>query len=497
MITLSTAALLAFLLSLSLTPIVRSLALRTGVVDAAGFVHRKIHATDVPRLGGVALVISFCVPITGLLFVDSSVGRLLAEQREFLICLLGGSLIIALLGLYDDLRGADAKLKLLVQVATATAVYLGGFRIEFINFPLLGDSLGVLSFPITLLWIVGITNALNLIDGLDGLAAGMAFFGVVPMIILALADSNLLLGLITLTLVGSLLGFLVYNFHPAKIFMGDTGSMFLGFVLALVTVQTSHKSSVAASLLAPVLALGVPILDTSIAVARRAWRGRPLFSADRNHLHHRLLTAGLGHRNAVLALYAVAAGFATASVAITFHRNVSYALVLVCAAILCGVLMRTVGYLTLTDGVGGTLRVGAERRRQNRQLSLAVDDAITALDQITQVQELANLTGQLLLNEGFSYGCLALSGASTGSLSYVWGDGGSASKRRFVFELRGQDLERKGELVVASTDESEWADDAVNILQAYVTAMVTWLAQHSVEVGSMTDESGLLGNTSK
>jgi UDP-GlcNAc:undecaprenyl-phosphate/decaprenyl-phosphate GlcNAc-1-phosphate transferase len=489
MITLSTAAFLAFLICLLVTPLVRSLALRTGVVDAAGFVHRKIHATDVPRLGGIALVVSFCVPITALLFVDTGVGRLLEEQKEFLVCLLGGSAVIALLGLYDDLRGAGAKLKLLVQTATATAVYLGGFRIEFINFPLLHDGLGLLSFPITLLWIVGITNALNLIDGLDGLAAGMAFFGVLPMTVLALADGNLMLGLITLTLMGSLLGFLVYNFHPAKIFMGDTGSMFLGFVLALVTVQTSHKSSVAASLLAPVLALGVPILDTSIAVARRAWRGRPLFAADRNHLHHRLLTAGLGHRNAVLALYAVAAGFAAASLAITFYRDFGKGLVLVCTVVLGGVLMRKVGYLTLAGGVGGTLRVGAKRRKQNRTLAAAVSAAILEINKAATVQQFADLTGQLLLSQGFTYSCLSLTSSSTGSLTYIWGEGGNASERRFVFELRGQNLERKGELVVASADESEWADDAVNILQEYVTAMIEWLDENSVEVGSITDES--------
>jgi len=489
MITLSTAAFVAFLICLLVTPAVRSLALRTGAVDAAGFVHRKIHATDVPRLGGIALVLSFCVPIAALLFIDTGVGRLLEEQREFLVCLLGGSAVIAILGLYDDLRGAGAKLKLLVQTATATAVYLGGFRIDFADYPMAPEWLGMLAFPITILWIVGITNALNLIDGLDGLAAGMAFFGVLPMSVLALANGNLMLGLITLTLMGSLLGFLVYNFHPAKIFMGDTGSMFLGFVLALVTVQTSHKSSMAASLLAPVLALGVPILDTSIVVARRAWRGRPLFSADRNHLHHRLLTAGLGHRNAVLALYTVAAGFAAASLAITFYRDIGRGLVLFCAAVLGGVLMRKVGYLTLAGGVGSTLRVGAERRKANRTLSVAVDAAIIELKQAATIQQLAERTGRLLQSQGFTYACLSLSAAHTGSVRYVWGEGGNASERRFIFELRGQNLKRKGELVVASTDESEWADDAVNILQDYVTAMVQWLDDNSVEVGSITDES--------
>jgi len=286
----------AFLLSLLcgtiLTPIVRRLAHRYGALDHARS-SRKIHGQPIPRLGGIAIVIAFYTPLVGLLLFQTGVGQLFYAERDHVIGLFAGGLSIAALGLYDDLRGANAWKKFLVQFAVAGLLYYLGFRIDVIANPLGSEiHLGWVSLPFTVFWIVGVINALNLIDGLDGLAGGVALVAITTTFLVSLQRGHPLMMLFTSALAGAIVGFLLYNFNPASIFMGDTGSMFLGFVLSATAIQTNQKSTTAVAVLIPAIALGLPIMDTLLAIARRALRGRPLFQADKEHIHHRLIAAG-------------------------------------------------------------------------------------------------------------------------------------------------------------------------------------------------------------
>jgi UDP-GlcNAc:undecaprenyl-phosphate/decaprenyl-phosphate GlcNAc-1-phosphate transferase len=290
----------AVALGLTLTRVIRNLANRFGAVDLA-LTTRKVHEVPVPRLGGVAIVVTFFVVLCAQLsfsgFASGDLGRV--------VVLFGGGAIIAGLGVIDDLKGADAKLKFVVQFAVAAMAYWGGFRIETIVMPLGPPiQLGLLAVPFTMIWIAGVINALNLIDGLDGLAGGIAVIAVGVTIAIGVVTGHLLVVQVAVALAGAALGFLVFNFNPASIFMGDTGSMFLGFVLALLAIHSNERPASSVALLVPIIALGIPIADTSLAMGRRAARGLPLFRGDRGHIHHRLLDMGLSHRQTVLALYA-------------------------------------------------------------------------------------------------------------------------------------------------------------------------------------------------
>lgn len=328
MLTAVTAFAVAVLTGLVLTPAVRNWAIRRGVLDHVSS-SRKIHGAPVPRIGGLAIVGAYYIPLIGLLFVDNGVARMFRSEPLNVVGLFAGGLAIAGLGIYDDLKGANARQKLGVQVAVALLMYALGYRIDVIANPFGGEiQLGLLGLPFTLLWFTGVVNAMNLIDGLDGLAGGVAFIGIGSTFAVAVLRGDPLLMLFSAALAGAVLGFLFYNFNPASIFMGDSGSMFLGFVLAASAAQTHQKSSAAVALLAPVVALGLPIGDTLLAMSRRALRGRPVFKADREHIHHLLLAKGWTHRRACLTLYAIAALLGAAGVALA-HAASGWAAVLI------------------------------------------------------------------------------------------------------------------------------------------------------------------------
>jgi UDP-GlcNAc:undecaprenyl-phosphate/decaprenyl-phosphate GlcNAc-1-phosphate transferase len=371
--------LVAFLLSLIVAAIgtlgVRKGAIALGWLDQAKS-SRKIHGKPTPRLGGVAIVAGFFAPLVGLMLVDSGVGDLFFYFEDLVWALFAGGLAIAALGLYDDLHGANARVKFVVQFAVAGVLVWAGFRIDVIANPFGQElSLGVFSVPLTLFWIVGIVNAMNLIDGLDGLAGGVAFFAVATNFVLAFVRGDVLLCLAMAALGGALLGFLLFNFNPASIFMGDTGSMFLGFALAVVSLKTSTKSGTTVALLVPIIALGLPIMDTFLAIARRAATGRPLFRADKEHIHHRLMSRlSLSHRGAVLLLYALCCLFALLALALNFANSAQSAMLLVAIGAVVFVLMRKLGYLDLA----GAATVGRTRRR-NTALRSVVKQAVSGM----------------------------------------------------------------------------------------------------------------------
>lgn len=301
---IAAAAVIAVGLALVITPFVRRWAFKCGAVDRPN--HRKVHRRLMPRMGGMAIYISFAATVLLTREITPQVAGLLA----------GGSLIV-LLGILDDTKGLSPRLKLAGQVASAlaVAVFPFGLKVEFLTNPFGGDmiDLGLLAIPVTVLWIISVTNAVNLIDGLDGLASGTSSIAALTLAAVVWIDISVNGAwpgqedavALALILAASVLGFLRYNFYPARIFLGDSGSMFLGFSVAVLAVMGLAKGATFISVIVPVVILGIPILDTFFAIVRRWFGRRPIFSPDKEHLHHRLMDLGLSHRQTVLSIYAV------------------------------------------------------------------------------------------------------------------------------------------------------------------------------------------------
>ncbi len=339
---------LSFLLGILLTRGVRDLARRRGLVDAGG--GRRIHTRPVPRVGGLALVLAFALPLVLLLTVyENDLTRAVRAQRALVAALVGGGAIIVAVGLWDDLKGAPAWLKLLGQVTAALVVWAVGVRIEFISIPFLGPvHFGWFSIVVTVLWFVVVTNALNLIDGMDGLAGGVAILAGGTLLVMSLAAKETPeagpVALLLAGLLGATAAFLVFNINPASVFLGDTGSLFLGFVLALVAAHSSQKSFAVFSLMAAFLALGLPIFDLAMAIVRRTLTGKRLFSPDQLHVHHLLLRRGISQRRSVVLLYGVSAVMGVVALAFVSRSNVLSAVAMVVLAAALYAAVRYLGY---------------------------------------------------------------------------------------------------------------------------------------------------------
>lgn len=315
------ASILATLIAAALTPGVRLFAQSVGALDEPG--ERRVHSRTIPRMGGLAIVVAFAV--TFLLAFQLSLVRVSESTQQMLWGFSAGAVVIALAGVYDDIKGLGAKRKLLAQFIAASLAWLGGARIHpSLNVPGLGLlEIGLaLSFIATIIWVLAFTNAINLIDGLDGLAGGVVFFAALTNMVVAFITDNNLAAALNGALAGAVLGFLFYNFNPAKIFMGDTGSLFLGYALSAGALLTARqKESTLASLLVPIVALGVPLTDTILAMLRRVVARRSIFAADREHLHHKLLDAGITHKRTVLVLYGFSIVLCVISVAVAFGQD--------------------------------------------------------------------------------------------------------------------------------------------------------------------------------
>ena len=300
----------AALISLVSTPVVRSLAFHIGAVDVPRD-GRRMHDHPIPRMGGLAIFFGFLLSV--LLFLP-----LTLQLRTMLL----GSVIIVILGIFDDIYALSARLKFCVQIIAALVAVLGENRIVFLsNLNIFSSEpywdLGWLSYPITVLWIVGITNAVNLIDGLDGLACGVSTISSMTLLVIALIMAEPDVALITAALAGGCIGFLPYNLNPARIFMGDTGSTFLGYILAVVSIQGLFKFYTFISFAAPFLILGLPIFDTCFAVLRRVSHGQSPMAPDRGHIHHRLIDMGFSQKQAVAMLYVISAILGLSAVVLT------------------------------------------------------------------------------------------------------------------------------------------------------------------------------------
>ena len=280
-----------------LTPLVKRLAFRIGAVDAPNY--RKVHARIMPRLGGLAIFGAFLIGLA-----------IYRPESEYLLAVVLGATVIIITGVLDDMYEISAKAKMAGQfVAACIIVFLGGIQIEMINLPFGGIlDFGFLSIPFTILWILAITNAINLIDGLDGLAAGVSTISLITMAVMAAMMGDMFVVVTASILAASAFGFLFHNFHPAKIFMGDTGALFLGYMIAVLSLL-GFKNLTIVSFIIPVIMLGVPISDTFFAIIRRLRNGQKWSDPDKSHLHHRLIDLGFSHRQTVLIIYAIAVLF--------------------------------------------------------------------------------------------------------------------------------------------------------------------------------------------
>ncbi len=293
--------LVSFVMAMLITPLVRRFAYLIGAVDHPNA--RKVHVRTMPRIGGLAIFIAFLIGYA-----------LLLPASRYNDAILIGAVVIVLTGLIDDRFQLSARVKLMGQMIATVVVLNSGMRIEMINLPFDQQLyLGSWSIPVTVLWLIGITNAINLIDGLDGLAAGVSSIALGTIAVLAIIQGNVYLTMMALLLLASTLGFLVHNFYPAKIFMGDTGALFLGYMLAVFSL-IGFKNVTLFSLVVPVLLLGLPISDTIFAIVRRLVQGRPPMSPDKSHMHHQLIDMGFTTRQAVLLMYGMTLFFGIASI---------------------------------------------------------------------------------------------------------------------------------------------------------------------------------------
>ena len=342
----------ALLVALITTPVVKSLAERVGAVDVPKDA-RRMHDHPIPRMGGLAIFLGFL--LSTLVFVPLS-----QSLRGMLL----GSIIIVILGIFDDIYALPALPKLIVQILAALIAVLHGNVIQVISNPnILSDnpywSLGAWSIPVSVIWIVAITNAVNLIDGLDGLAVGVAAISSLTMLVIAMLVSENVVALTMAALAGGCIGFMPYNQNPAKIFMGDTGSTFLGFVLATVSIQGLFKFYTIISFAVPFLMLGLPLFDTCFAIVRRLSRGQNPMSPDRSHVHHRLIDMGFNQKQAVGILYVISAILGLSAVVLTTSGALK-AMVLMCALCLAGLFAYRVSIGHTREHAEAVRETGAE-----------------------------------------------------------------------------------------------------------------------------------------
>lgn len=351
---------LAGVLAYVLTPLIKRFAHKIGAIDVPKD-NRRMHKKPIPRLGGLAIFIGFAGAMLVFFPFDKT-----------MLSILLGAVVIVVLGIFDDVLALGAKFKFMVQViAAAIPVCIGGLKIEFFTNlnPFSQNpyfSMGVLAIPVTIIWIVGITNAVNLIDGLDGLAAGVSSIAALTMLAVGLLNNEITVAIVMACLAGACIGFLPYNINPATIFMGDTGSTFLGFMLATMSISGFFKFYAVISFAVPLLILGLPIFDMVSAIGRRILEGRSPMSPDRGHVHHKLVDMGFNVKQAVAILYAISGALGLAAVVLTTSGEAKAMMlvlaVIITIAVACWILwsLKHGPLMHLEEQIGGHLRHDAE-----------------------------------------------------------------------------------------------------------------------------------------
>ncbi len=329
--------------SILATPYVGKLGRWLGAVDYPD--ERKIHSQVIPRCGGLAIYLAFFLPYVGVLFYQTRVTNMLPWDTTTFGFVAGSSFLL-LVGLWDDIRSIRASFKFIIQIAVASFAWWSGFRINYVILPYLGViEFSQLSLPITVFWFLAVINAMNLVDGLDGLAAGIALFASIILAVISLLRNDLLAALMFASFSGALLGFLRYNFNPASIFLGDSGSYFIGFVLAALGLATSQKSSVAVAIVIPIVALGLPLMDMVLTTIRRFVYGANIFAPDKDHIHHKLLQLGHTPRRAALVFYGITIVLGMLALLIVNARDERVGFILGALAFMSVLGIRKLGYM--------------------------------------------------------------------------------------------------------------------------------------------------------
>jgi UDP-GlcNAc:undecaprenyl-phosphate/decaprenyl-phosphate GlcNAc-1-phosphate transferase len=429
---------LSFIVTLVITPWVRRRAIKWGAV-AVPDNGRHIHTSPTPRLGGVAIYIAFILTLLCVPFLGNLVSDIFRANLPKMITLLAPATFIFLFGIFDDFRGTSAPLKLIVQTLAAAMVYAGGLRIENISSPFGGSwELPVLlSFPLTALWIVLITNAFNLIDGIDGLAAGASVFALLSILVFSIAQGNPEISLISVVLVGSVIGFLRYNFNPATIFLGDSGSLFLGFMAAALSLAGSQKGSTIVAIAIPLISFGLPITEAGLSIVRRFLSGQSLLTGDRGHIHHKLLERGWTQRKVVISLYAVCAIFSLFGLMLLNPQRHIGALILFVlgVGIIFGV--QHLRYAEFSE-LGNQIKQEVSRRRRALAVNVRVRRTSDHLNNAKTPDQFFSTLDELLSTNEFDYAVLELrenspvfesyrqsyqdklSGGLSGNIIWVW-----------------------------------------------------------------------------
>ena len=409
--------LVATLAALLITPLIRRLCVRLNLLDVP-MDGRRVHKYGIPRLGGVAIYGSMVLTLATLPLVSNLLTQSLgAYTTELMIALVPATLVL-LLGVYDDLRGTNAVVKFLCLGLIAALFYWMGGRIEVLAIPFVGavHLPATVGFFVTVFWLVGIANAFNLIDGMDGLASGAALFSSIVILVISLSQDNPLMVVVSLVLCGALAGFLRYNFNPASIFLGDSGALFVGFLLAALAVLGTQKATTAVAVLTPILAFGLPVVDTGVTMARRLIGKRPIFQGDSEHIHHMLLARGWSQRRVALSLYAVCAvfGLLAALFTKTSSPQTGFALFVVAVAVIIAV-----GHLRYHEV--DELRAGLNRSVGDRRLRVAnnirVRRASLSLSKATNLNQLFEALGLMLEFEEFAYAKVQLGQTGDGDLN--------------------------------------------------------------------------------
>jgi UDP-GlcNAc:undecaprenyl-phosphate GlcNAc-1-phosphate transferase len=420
--------LIATFSALVITPLVRRFCQRYKLLDVP-IDGRRVHKYGIPRLGGLAIFASFILALSALPLVSNLVTDSLRPHTSELFIILIPATLVLLLGVYDDLRGTNAVVKFVSLGLIASLFFAMGGRIEVLAVPFVGavHFHPAIGFFITVFWLVGISNAFNLIDGIDGLAPGAALFSSLVILVVSLAGDNPLMVVVALVLCGSLTGFLRYNFNPASIFLGDSGALFVGFLLAALSVLGAQKATTAVAVITPILAFGLPVVDTGMTMARRLISGRPLFQGDGEHIHHMLLARGWSQRRVVMILYAVCAVFGLLAALSTKTSSPVTGLVLFVIAV---AVIIAVGHLRYHEV--DELRAGMKRTVGDRRLRVAnnirVRRASLALTKAHSLNDLFEAVGNMLAFEEFAY-----ANAQIGQVSHA-----AANERAF------QQAKRKG-----------------------------------------------------
>jgi UDP-GlcNAc:undecaprenyl-phosphate GlcNAc-1-phosphate transferase len=389
--------------TLVITPLIRRLCERFQLLDVPTD-GRRVHTRGIPRLGGVAIYLSLVLALSSLLLVSNLVTQALAYYSPVFWKIVIPSSLVLLLGVYDDLRGANAIVKFVGLGLIASLFYAMGGRIDALAIPFVGVVLfpPVISFVLTVFWLVAISNAFNLIDGMDGLATGAALFSSLVILIVALTGGHVVMIVVTIVICGALAGFLRYNFNPASIFLGDSGALFVGFLLASLSLLGAQKATTAIAVITPILAFGLPVVDTTVTMARRLIGGRPIFEGDGEHIHHMLLARGWSQRRVVLILYGACAVFGlSAAVSIkTSSPLTGFVLFVVSVAVIIAV-----GQLRYHEV--DELRAGVKRTVGNRRVRVAnnirLRRASRALSQAANLNELFAAVTEMLEFEEFAY----------------------------------------------------------------------------------------------